>query len=138
MKCTNCGKNNANCHYRYNINGKVTEAHLCADCAAKMGEDTSFFDTDRLFSSFFEPFDRMFDSFFRPMSFVPAFAIGPAREAAEAAQAEPAAPAHAQTDPELSRRREINALREQMLAAAEAEDYERAAELRDKIRDMEK
>ena len=35
MKCTNCGKNNASYHYRYNINGTVTEAHLCPECAAK-------------------------------------------------------------------------------------------------------
>ena len=34
MKCDRCGKNEATFHYKTNINGRVTEAHLCPDCAA--------------------------------------------------------------------------------------------------------
>jgi protein-arginine kinase activator protein McsA len=41
-------------------------------------------------------------------------------------------------DAELSRRRELNALREQLNNAVKAEEYERAAELRDQIRELEK
>jgi protein arginine kinase activator len=41
-------------------------------------------------------------------------------------------------DAELSRRRELNALREQLKIAVEAEEFEKAAELRDKIREFEK
>ena len=52
MKCTNCGMNNATCHYRYNINGKVTEAHLCPDCAAKMEGKADGFDFNEAFESF--------------------------------------------------------------------------------------
>ena len=40
-------------------------------------------------------------------------------------------------DPELARRRERNELREQMRAAAEAEDYEKAARLRDRLKALE-
>ena len=41
-------------------------------------------------------------------------------------------------DAEMQKKREIKMLHEQMKKAAEAEDYEKAAELRDKIRNMEK
>ncbi len=37
MKCQNCNKNEANAFVRKNINGKVTEMHLCSECAAKLG-----------------------------------------------------------------------------------------------------
>ena len=37
MKCDRCGKNEATFHYKTNINGRVTEAHLCPDCARAMG-----------------------------------------------------------------------------------------------------
>ena len=40
-------------------------------------------------------------------------------------------------DPEISRRRELNMLREEMRRAAENEEYEKAAEIRDRIRKME-
>ena len=54
----------------------------------------------------------------------------PVRETHEA-HANPA------VDPEIARRREINMLREQMKAAAEKEDYEKAAEIRDKLKELE-
>lgn len=37
MLCENCKKNNASFHYKYSENGKVTEAHLCHECAKKQG-----------------------------------------------------------------------------------------------------
>jgi protein-arginine kinase activator protein McsA len=40
-------------------------------------------------------------------------------------------------DEEMKRRREINILRERMRVAAEAEEYEKAAELRDAIKKLE-
>ena len=33
MKCDRCGKNEATFYYKSNINGRVTETHLCPDCA---------------------------------------------------------------------------------------------------------
>lgn len=141
MKCTNCGKNIASYHYKYNINGKVTEAHLCTECAAELGEDQSFFGLGRFFSASFDPLDRLFDSFFRPFTFAPAYAAGiAADEEEEIRQTEPApqTPSGSAVDPELNRRREINALKIEMLTAAQNEEYERAAELRDRLRELEK
>ena len=40
-------------------------------------------------------------------------------------------------DEEMVKRREINAIREQMNIAATNEDFEKAAQLRDKIKEME-
>ena len=37
MKCDRCGKNDATFYYKSNINGRVTETHLCQDCARQMG-----------------------------------------------------------------------------------------------------
>ena len=39
MKCENCGKEEVSFHYTSNINGNITEKHLCADCAVKLGFD---------------------------------------------------------------------------------------------------
>lgn len=37
MKCQNCGKSDVNFHYKSNVNGTVTEANLCTECAEKAG-----------------------------------------------------------------------------------------------------
>lgn len=66
MKCTECGKNIAVYHYVSDINGEVTEAHLCEECARKAkekGGESVWENFDRLmedsFNSFFEdPFMR--------------------------------------------------------------------------------
>jgi len=43
----------------------------------------------------------------------------------------------AQVDEEMKKRREINVLREQMRMAAEKDDYEKAIELRERLKEME-
>ena len=152
MKCTNCGKNNASYHYRYNLNGKVTEAHLCPECAATVGAEAEA-DMTKAMNDAFSEFDNMFDGFFggffgrrgmNPFSsfglpglVMPRLAFAAPAEKAGSAEASPEAKPAA-VDAELSKRREINALREEMRAAAEAEDYEKAAEIRDRLRELEK
>ena len=37
MKCENCGKNEVTFVYQSNINGQITEKHLCSECAQKLG-----------------------------------------------------------------------------------------------------
>ena len=163
MKCTNCGNNNASYHYRYNLNGEVTEAHLCPECAAKLEPEKEFaakrqelfgdffrddfFGGSRLLNSFFgrDPFEEFFGgSLFgrNPFTMLGAPMIEirfpDAGKAAPEAKPEPESGEKPQLDPELAKKREMNALREAMRAAAEDEDYERAAELRDKLRAMEK
>lgn len=44
MKCSNCGKNNANISYKQNINGEITNLNLCESCAKKLGIFNSFDD----------------------------------------------------------------------------------------------
>ncbi len=39
MLCQSCGKNEAVFHYKSSINGNVTEQHLCRDCAAALGAE---------------------------------------------------------------------------------------------------
>jgi len=44
MKCSNCGKNNATINFNQNINGEITNLHLCEECAHKLGIFNSFDD----------------------------------------------------------------------------------------------
>lgn len=37
MRCEHCNQNEATTYIKQNINGKVTEMHLCRDCAEKLG-----------------------------------------------------------------------------------------------------
>lgn len=56
MKCQNCGSNNANTHVKTVINGELREYDLCAECARKMGYTNVFSDMDNEFSSFLGSF----------------------------------------------------------------------------------
>jgi len=142
MKCENCGNHEANYHYTSNINGNITERHLCSECAGKLGYETNLFaDADNMFenmlSRFFGRSRRMFDVFrpFSGMSFAMPTMLMPRVEIRlenENGQEESAV-----ADPELKKEREINALRTQMKEAAENEDFEKAAEIRDRIKNME-
>ena len=145
MKCQKCGNNNASFHYKANINGQKTELHLCSECAEKAGyTDESMFGGN-VFDSMFGDF---FDGFFAPMgrSFFPEFGrlmmpvmtlprIEFALTKDDAPEKEKVPTA---TDEEMKQRREINALREQMNAAVKEENFEKAAELRDKLHSLEK
>ena len=42
MKCEHCGVNNATFFCKTNINGRVSQVHLCPDCAEKLGYTHSF------------------------------------------------------------------------------------------------
>lgn len=37
MVCQNCGSNEADFHFNSNINGDIKELHLCSECASKLG-----------------------------------------------------------------------------------------------------
>ena len=172
MKCQNCAKNEVNFHYSSNVNGTVTEAHLCSECAKKAGYDFSgAFNTRSMFDDFFpasmmsllENQSRLMPirmptyiiSSLLPFAMQPRIAIRPVGQPAmqpgtqpDAQQGEcscggecgaPAAePAPStEVDSEMQKRCEINAIREQMRIAAAKEDFEKAAELRDKIKEIE-
>ena len=147
MKCQNCGKNETNFHYSSNVNGCVTETHLCSDCAAKSGYDIGrMFDAKSVLHGFL-PFNV--SNAFMP---IPLLGLAAAAESASWPQMGLSSgecacgggcemPAHenpvAEIDGEMQKRREINILREQMNLAAGKEDFEEAIWLREQIRQME-
>lgn len=51
MKCQKCGANNANTHVKTIINGEFKEYDLCGECAEKMGYTNVFSDFDNDFSN---------------------------------------------------------------------------------------
>ena len=159
MKCENCGKNEVTFVYQSNINGKITEKHLCVECAEKLGYTQkiaahsqrmmqNFFGNSLFGNSFFDDFfspvpslmGRMledpFDDFFADM---PALRAAPMQQAASAQQEEQ------KTDDLVGKEeqscfaymRKLNALKMEMKKAVHQENFERAAELRDEIHALE-
>jgi len=145
-----CGKSEVNFHYSSNINGCKTETHLCSECAAAAG-----YDVGQMFSA-----GNWFDDFFPVLSdhrgamqsIMPVFGFGipfqvamrprlAAQTQADASVCNCGCGNHAQkaqteeVDDEMKKRRELYAA---MRSAAENEDFEKAAQLRDQIKEMEK
>ncbi len=160
MKCEHCGKNEATFYYKSNINGQVTEQHLCADCAKELGYagsieeelnrfgrmqqemfrsfDDLFLPMPALMGSIASPFERMFGGFDRMLP-----QLGAGAEAAQpqtASEDRQAARDSLVTEDErkaLDRQRRINALRHEMQQAVGEENFERAAQLRDELHAVE-
>ena len=154
MKCENCGKNEVTFVYQSNVNGRVTEKHLCADCAEKLGYTQKLAAHSQrmmrgifgggLFEDFFTPYPSLlgrmgrmledpFDDFFADMP-----ALGaPAGKEQEAPQKSQDTLLKQEEQEEISKARQINALRMEMQRAVQEENFERAAELRDQIHSME-
>lgn len=155
MKCEHCGKNEVTLIYRSNMNGTVTEKHLCHECAEALGVTAQLAKHhQRMMSGFDSYFGRsLFDDFFSPMPglmsrmnrllespFDDLFAEMPALQTSEVRQEEPKKQEELVDDESRSRfarARELNALRLEMKQAAQKEEFERAAQLRDRIRELE-
>ena len=145
MKCQKCGNNNATFHYKANINGQITEQHLCAECAEQAG-----FTNERMFGAdmFGSMFNNFFDGFFAPVNrgffpefgrlVMPVMTVPQIEYVVKSDEEKNKEKVPTATDEEMKRRREINVIREQMNAAVKEEDFEKAAELRDKLRALEK
>ena len=154
MKCENCGKNEVTFVYQSNINGKVTEKHLCSECAEKLGYTQkiaahsqrmmqNFFGNSIFGNSFFDDFfspvpslmgrmlEHPFDDFFADM---PALGAAPAKQEEQKKEDD-------LVDREEQGRfaylRQMNALKMEMKKAVHQENFERAAELRDEIHKLE-
>ena len=158
MKCENCGKNEVTFVYQSNINGRVTEKHLCSECAEKLGYTQriaatgrrmmrSFFDDGffggSLLGSFFSPslMDRgarlledPFDDFFADM---PALSAAPAQQREEPSQQKQNDLVGKEEQSRFAYMRQMNALKLEMKKAVHQENFERAAELRDQLRQLE-
>lgn len=56
MKCQHCNHNEATTHIKKNVNGNVSEMHLCSDCARELGVMEEFspesFFNDTFFGNF--------------------------------------------------------------------------------------
>ena len=158
MKCENCGKNEVTFIYQSNINGKVRSKHLCSQCAEELGyareitaRSRQFH--DRLNQSFFGR--SLLDDFFSPMPsllgrmnrmlespFDDFFADMPALNSKGETKTEQVPQKQEELVSQEERKnfsneRELNALRIEMKNAVSQENFERAAELRDRIRAME-
>lgn len=154
MKCENCGKNEVTFVYQSNINGKVTEKHLCSECAEKLGYSqkiaahsqrmmqnlfgSSFFD------DFFSPMPSLmgrmtrmledpFDDFFADM---PALGAAPAQQENQSQQKQDDLVGKEEQG-RFAYMRQMNALKMEMKKVVHQENFERAAELRDQIRVLE-
>ena len=154
MKCENCGKNEVTFVYQSNINGKVTEKHLCSECAEKLGYTQQIAAHSRsMMQNFFGGSllgNGFFDDFFSPMPslmgrmledpFDDFFADMPALGAAPAKQEEQKKEDDLVDREEQGRfayLRQMNALKMEMKKAVHQENFERAAELRDEIHKLE-
>lgn len=154
MKCENCGKNEVTFVYQSNINGNVTEKHLCSECAEKLGYTRKIaahsqrmmqnFFGNSFFDDFFSPMpslisrmNRMledpFDDFFTDM---PALGAAPAQQQEQPQQKQDSLVGKEEQS-RFAYMRQLNALRIEMKKAVRQENFERAAELRDQIKDLE-
>ena len=147
MRCDRCGRNEATFYYKSNINGKVTQVHLCHQCAEELGYTDSFRSagmTGGLFGDFFsrpfgmlEPFfsglgSRMLTEFPEPVD-----VLGQARESTPAQEDTGDLLPRDEQDA-LTRQRKRNALQTQLNLAVQEERFEEAAKLRDELKALEK
>ena len=159
MKCENCGKNEVTFVYQSNINGKITEKHLCSECAEKLGYSQKIAaHNQRMMQNFFGGSmfgNGFFDDFFSPMPslfgrmnrmledpFDDFFADMPALSAAPVQQQEKQEEKKddlvgKEEQSRFAYMRKMNALRMEMKKAVHQENFERAAELRDQIKALE-
>lgn len=141
MKCERCGQREATFYYQSDINGRVTQVHLCPECAAELGYTRGMSNSFRSFHrSFFDPFSLLedFGMLSNRMTEFPA----PLEEAARAAAGiedtvdTPAGLVGRDEAVQLQKERERNALENQLKAAVDSENYEEAARLRDELKKL--
>ena len=166
MKCDHCGKNEVSFVYQSNINGQITEKHLCGQCADALGYSQKAAAYSRRMA---ESMRGVFDGFFGNRLWgglagdlftgdrsLPDFGGLWGRElfddffrdmpALGTRQEQPARQTEESREPALSqeeqarfaRQRQLNQLRAELQEAVRQENYEHAAELRDQIRAMER
>jgi len=144
MNCQQCGVQNANFHYQVNINGQMHEIDLCADCAAELqgavrsGGAARFGGFSDLFSGGLFGGSLMEEAFLGNRPGMSRTRELPLSHTAPRVVPEPSeAKIPLEADVALKERRHLNALRAELGAVIEAENFERAAELRDEIHRLE-
>lgn len=160
MLCEKCGKNVATTHIKTSINGVVESHHLCAECAQLSHAVQNQFGLSDLLSSFFGdsvktiPYadkrkrcpgcgicfddivqsgrvgcDQCYQTFLEQLLPSLQRMHGKANHAGKRPRALKSEP---------TREQQLESLREQLRKAVEAEQFEEAAQLRDRIHQMEK
>jgi len=145
-----CGRNEVNFQYTSNVNGCVTETSLCAHCAAKSGYDLGqMFNFGNTLFGGSQPAMNGWNSQMPTMMSVMGFGMPyqitakPSLSAQTDSQScgcscggADCAPDtnHSEVDELMRKRRELYV---QMHEAAEREEFERAAQLRDEIKALE-
>ncbi|GAX89354.1 UvrB/UvrC motif-containing protein [Effusibacillus lacus] len=162
MKCEECGQRPATVHFTKIIQGEKTEAHLCESCAREKGEwmnpSTAGFSLNSLLSGLLN-----FDSAGTPVAAVPRcgncgmtysqFSESGRFGCAECythfqsrldplmrkihGSATHAGKVPQRTNSKIRTKRELDKLRAQLQSVIQAEKFEEAAVLRDKIREIE-
>ncbi|MBP5166797.1 MAG: UvrB/UvrC motif-containing protein [Oscillospiraceae bacterium] len=156
MICQKCGSRNAEVHYKTNFNGALCEFILCPECAEKLEQDTYFGVNyfNKMLSSFMSPiphkrtvrcplcgtsedeilktgkagcpkcyetFEEIFIPFIKRIN-------GSTKHTGKT-------PASA--GKELEEKHKLKELKDSLNKAVKAQDFEKAAELRDSIKELE-
>lgn len=167
MLCERCGKHEASFHYHESVNGAVKDIHLCADCAAEAGYG-NLFHTYNPFSGFNvndflgSIFSQNIPPKVLPSGKTCSFCGTSFEDLVQSAMAGCAncytefynelLPSiqriHGKTrhvgkipgtaGKEIRLKNEISTLKKQLDEVVAAQEYEKAAEIRDKIKEMEK
>lgn len=139
MKCQKCGMNIANVRYSQNINGRKSEICLCSECAQELNLLKGFennFRFDSMFSNFFEDFGGL--RLLQMPKLIYTQEVEPKKYKKDF---------YDKTNPELdealkniiNKKRNMSEkekLEEELKKCIEKENYERAAEIRDKLKNM--
>ena len=147
MKCQKCGNSDVSFHYSSNINGNVTETHLCLQCAAESGYDIEQMFASSQLADLMFPVQGVSGFMSLAIPMIKSNTMFPITVRSPASMIEQEIPCSCgcgksitrnpddKVDEEMNLRRELNA---QMRAAVEKEEFEKAAELRDRIKELEK
>lgn len=167
MLCERCKKNEATTHLHESINGKVKELHLCEECAAELGYGNLFSNPFADMSASIQGFLGSMFSQAMPAQMLPGgkkcSVCGTTfEELAQSAMAgcsncyhtfyRELLPSieriHGKTrhvgkipgtaGREIKLKKELESLKQQLNEAVAAQEYEKAATLRDQIRELEK
>ena len=160
MLCQSCEKRQATTHIKTIMHGELKEYRLCAECAAKLGYGSFFsdfgLDLDKFFGSFMESFSPERSS--KRCSFCGSDFASIARSGKVGCahcyevfyddllpsiqrihgQSFHAGKLASSAGEELKMRSEIESCRRELEKAIKTQEFERAAQLRDRIRELEK
>ena len=145
MKCEKCNMKDANFHFKANINGQVSEHHMCSECAEESGLSEAMKSPLQGFShspmsifsglgGFMSP--SISGMLIQPL-FMPLFSSSIPHSSVSVASEESEAKIPGDAGDEFKKKRLISALRHKMDSAVKDENFEQAAAIRDEIAGIE-